>query len=600
MIFDRLMAIPTANLPRRTQVAALILVALFVFLKANGARKTGKPIPGPRGYPIIGMLLAVRRYSKAHKMFELFDELTQKYGSLVFFKVFSMKFILTSDRTLAHRILTDTANFERGRGVGRSFRGIATDLLFAMPFGDKWKRHRKFVQPAFSPPQLREARNITEKEVDKLIDFWKTEALTEDGSAVVDIFRSMTCMTLDIIGFLAFSHEFHSVEKYHSGSHTEAQKILLDIFGVVHERLNLPPYLWPFYSIGERSPRVLAIQRYLNGLFEEIMNKKSTQSSADGSDLLDRLLLADAENNEFTKQEIFGEVVTFLLAGHETTANTLTFILLELARHEDVQMKLKSEIRAVIKSGNDLSVETLSDFKYLDCVIKEAQRLHTVTPSVGRLSLKDIEHDGYVIPAKTVVIAYIGSIHGGTLWDEPKRFKPERWLEPERIHPGSFLPFGEGPQRCIGQKMALIEMKVALIQILREFTVGNIDGQSPEIVHTITYGFKNGLNPSDDAATDRESDGSNGRLSVADDCSVDSDGFDDACARSDPALAGYQLLDDDYDPGSDKDNEDDADEVDADDRDEQLPPRPVLVAKQSDLLSNGMSILDFETAYECR
>ncbi|KAJ3201774.1 hypothetical protein HDU82_007883 [Entophlyctis luteolus] len=92
--------------------------------------------------------------------------------------------------------------------------------------------------------------------------------------------------------------------------------------------------------------------------------------------------------------------------------------------------------------------------------------------------------------------------------------------------------------------------------------------------------------PSDDAATDRESDGSNGRLSVADDCSVDSDGFDDACARSDPALAGYQLLDDDYDPGSDKDNEDDADEVDADDRDEQLPPRPVLVAKQSDLLSN--------------
>ncbi|KAJ3201773.1 hypothetical protein HDU82_007882 [Entophlyctis luteolus] len=199
MIFDRLMAIPTANLPRRTQVAALILVALFVFLKANGARKTGKPIPGPRGYPIIGMLLAVRRYSKAHKMFELFDELTQKYGSLVFFKVFSMKFILTSDRTLAHRILTDTANFERGRGVGRSFRGIATDLLFAMPFGDKWKRHRKFVQPAFSPPQLREARNITEKEVDKLIDFWKTEALTEDGSAVVDIFRSMTCMTLDIM-----------------------------------------------------------------------------------------------------------------------------------------------------------------------------------------------------------------------------------------------------------------------------------------------------------------------------------------------------------------------------------------------------------------
>ncbi|KAJ3200923.1 Cytochrome P450 4X1 [Entophlyctis luteolus] len=192
-----------------------------------------------------------------------------------------------------------------------------------METGDKWKKHRKFLQPAFAPAQLRYAAEVTATEVSKLVNCWKMEANVRNGFVVVDIFKALTCVTLDIIGYVAFSHDFRAVESYQNGLHGEAHKVMLDVFNVVQERVNFPQFIWSLYGISDKSTRVLEIRKYLDKMFEEIMSRKKADSS-EKRDLLERLLALDAENsNRFTKEEIFGEVVAFMLAGHELRSKTL-------------------------------------------------------------------------------------------------------------------------------------------------------------------------------------------------------------------------------------------------------------------------------------
>ncbi|KAJ3347119.1 hypothetical protein HDU83_002368 [Entophlyctis luteolus] len=200
-------------------------------------------------------------------------------------------------------------------------------------------------------------------------------------------------------------------------------------------------------------------------------------------DLLDRLLEANSVNSEkFSNEEVFGETIGFLMAGHDTTANTISFALYEIARHPEVQKKLKSEIQGSIgpSSENEL-IEYVEKFKYLDCVVKESQRLHSAVPVVARSTLNPVYHDGYVIPANVPV------------WSNPLEFVPERWLDGDSILPNSFLPFGDGQHNCVGKKMAVSEIKIILMTILQYFSIEVVGGETAEFCLSITYGLKSGL-----------------------------------------------------------------------------------------------------------
>ncbi|KAJ3116731.1 Cytochrome P450 4d2, partial [Physocladia obscura] len=131
---------------------------------------------------------------------------------------------------------------------------------------------------------------------------------------------------------------------------------------------------------------------------------------------------------------------------------------------------------------------------YLDQVVKEAQRLHAVVPIVSRSVKNDVEHDGYIIPANAILVLSIRGVQlDPKFWKNPEIFDPERWEDPSSIAANSFLPFGEGPHNCIGQKMAVIEMKIILINLLSRFTLELIEDQEINFINTITLGLKNGL-----------------------------------------------------------------------------------------------------------
>ncbi|KAJ3100864.1 hypothetical protein HK100_004641, partial [Physocladia obscura] len=329
------------------------------------------PIPGPQGYFIVGEVPEIRRYSKESKTFEYFEKVVREYGSIAEvklvtglpFQLFYSRLFVTNDKELVHLALTDSEKFKRGRKFHDSTIGIAENLLFALPSGDTWKRHRKFLQPAFAPAQLRFAGKIITDRIGMLLDFWETRMNGEQQkNLVVDFHDALTCVAMDIIGLIAFSHDFNSLNAYFRGNEGTGHEMLIEAMKVIAQRNASPKFAWPFLGLSSAGERVTKIRRYLDKLFDQIIAEKKNQP-ANTNDLLGRLLDVDGdERQKFTDKEIFGEAIAFIFAGHETTANTLTFTALELSRNPQIQKRLKEEIKSVIERIGSVSVENLSEF----------------------------------------------------------------------------------------------------------------------------------------------------------------------------------------------------------------------------------------------
>ncbi|KAJ3389220.1 hypothetical protein HDU84_008958 [Entophlyctis sp. JEL0112] len=488
-----------AGIPINPVYSAILALIISTALVAYLLRKpSSRQIPGPRGYPIVGVLLDILHYTKNRKGHLFYDDLTERFGRIVKFKVPGMRIVLTSDPTLIHRMLSEPTNSARDAFLEVASGGIVDNALFTMGTHDKWKKHRKLVQPAFSPAQLRRAAEITHQKIKGLVQRWKTAAEhSHNGYIVRDVYLMMTSVTLDIIGQVAFSYDFEAVESCEDEKRSDKHEPLMDVMNILSRRLDVPPILWRFYKLSSDSPRIQKVQKYLPELFEAITSaKKEKTNNENHQNLLDLLLEANSANSEkFSNEEVFGETIGFLMAGHDTTANTISFALYEIARHPEVQKKLKSEINGSIgPSSENGSIESVEKFQYLDCVVKESQRLHSVVPVVARHTLNAVYHDGYVIPADTILFLSLRGVHRNPeVWSNPLEFVPERWIDRESILPNSFLPFGDGQHNCIGKKMAVIEIKIILLTILQHFSVEVVAGETADFCLSITYGLKSGL-----------------------------------------------------------------------------------------------------------
>ncbi|KAJ3098765.1 hypothetical protein HK100_005024 [Physocladia obscura] len=304
----------------KTLALAIIISAMSAIAITSVSRSAKKKIPGPRGLPLFGSALEIRRYSKKSKVFEFFDAVTAEFGPIAVVTGPGMYFIVTNNAELVHLALTDTSNFKRGTRVHNSTVGIGENLLFALPSGDTWKMHRKYLQPAFAPSHLRFVGTVTENEIDRLLDFWNNKISANSPTGiVVDFHHSFTCVALDILGHVAFSYDFKSVDAYHEGRDGEGHEMLLEFGKVLSERNMTPPFTWNYYGLGSNGTRAMKFKNYFNRLLDEIIEKKQQNKTPAGNkDLLDRLLDIDTNNNQkFTKAEIFGEALGFLFAGHE-------------------------------------------------------------------------------------------------------------------------------------------------------------------------------------------------------------------------------------------------------------------------------------------
>ncbi|MCK5189571.1 MAG: cytochrome P450 [Methylococcales bacterium] len=215
--------------------------------------------------------------------------------------------------------------------------------------------------------------------------------------------------------------------------------------------------------------------------------------AASNHDLLDMLLHVRDEKTgqQMSDQQIRDEVITIFTAGHETTANLLTWTLYLLAKHPDILKKLRSELEFL--NGKTPTAENLQQLNYSRAVLNESLRIR---PPVGMLMRKvnsDIEIEGYHFKSGSLVIYSIYNIHHNkTLWYDPEQFQPERFLS-EKNNRFSFLPFGTGERVCIGNHFAMLESQLLLSMIIQKYDIQLTSDEEVEIDLAVSLRPKGGI-----------------------------------------------------------------------------------------------------------
>ena len=322
--------------------------------------------------------------------------------------------------------------------------------------------------------------------------------VTDQSVNMLDWFNKLT---LEVILSTAFGVDAN-IQMGENTKTLEKAKALLEVPSIVRliARLSFGKLLLQIISSIRGNPAT-----YLGSVVKEIIKSRRQQGVTGRKDLLHLMMTANEETtvegvSKLSDEEIVAQSIIFLLAGYETSSNTLSFLLYHLALNPDVQDKLRTEIKEAVESNAKRKslYELAQNMEYLDCVLKESQRLCPAAPQVNRECCEDYDLNGIHIPAGTEILIPIYVLHHDPdAWQDPEKFNPERFRGPAKDarHAFQFLPFGAGPRNCIGMRFALMELKMALVRILMKYKfVASPETQVPlEIREGITMSAKDGV-----------------------------------------------------------------------------------------------------------
>lgn len=318
--------------------------------------------------------------------------------------------------------------------------------------GDFWLRQRRLAQPAFH-------RGRVEGYAATMVEFAQQARRAWRGGEVRDVHADMMRLTLDIVTKTLFNAA-------PGGAATRTISVAVDTVLREYDQLlhGLPRFLPP---LGRRSfARATSAIADLDRAIGEVIAGRRDGQAHDEGDLLSMLLAArDDDGSPMSSTQLVDEVKTLISAGHETTANTLSWALLLLATHPRAESRLHAELDEVLM-GAPPSLAALGRLPYLSAVIKETLRLYPPAWAVRRTPRRPWEVGGYTVPAGTQILMSQYVTHRDPrFWTDPADFCPERWLAPdfERSLPRyAYFPFGGGPRVCIGQAFAQMEAALLL------------------------------------------------------------------------------------------------------------------------------------------
>jgi cytochrome P450 len=431
-------------------------------------------IPGPTPNPLFGNIFDVfkaKAYGKA------IQQHVPKYGDIFTFYGFLPEVVLSHPDYIKMMYLHSN---ERGADLSQPIAETAKVLgLFSLPYGDKWKFYRRLVSPIFQSSNLQKIDWIIVEKVKKLADRWRKLAATNGGQVEVNSLTEFQNMTVDAVGKAAFGYDFNALD----GNSSELLSAFDLILSTIAHRIifNLIPYWkWlPFLPANARLHKAqqLAVNTMARMIEERVADyvkeKAAGQLKEEGLDLMDLLLRAsqDNEDGKFSIEDLYGECFTFVVAGNETTAISLTFLFNLLGNNLEEQSKLREHIRKAIGDKSP-TINDLNNIPYLEMAIKESMRLFPVAYINRREAQEDMKFGEYVNPKGTSLIYSAQHAHSDErFWQEPQKFNPERFSreEEEKRPLHSFVPFGGGLRICVGKTFAMSEMKFTTALLLREF-----------------------------------------------------------------------------------------------------------------------------------
>jgi cytokinin trans-hydroxylase len=439
----------------------LLLPKLVVWLLVTFEPSWKKNIPGPYPNSLLLGGLAVLANRKRGDPFSEFSKLQKQFGDMVLLRrgLFTPDVVLVADP----KYVTEALAFDRKGAMYDSLRIVNDNDLFFSD-GAYWHKQRKLMNPMFSTTAIKGMYNLMVDELKDLKAYLNEQNLRES----ININDTLQKVALDVLTAAAFGINFGALR----GANSDAIQAMSDLL-LEAERRSLNPIghrLNPFALF-----RLRRLKKTVVDLAHKCLNMRlnDAQNLAEKNDLLNLMIKAeDAETGtKMTQHELISEIIIFLVAGHETTAHSMTWFLLHTAQHLDWQKKLQEEVDTVLQSKDYPSYDDLSQMTVLDMIVKESMRLMSVAPGGSvREATKDIQFGEYFIPKGTAVWVPLHNLnYNEHAWSEPEKFDPTRFANNQSHYP-KFLPFSAGPRNCIGQTFAKVEMRAVLSTMAKYFS----------------------------------------------------------------------------------------------------------------------------------
>jgi len=408
--------------------------------------------PGPKPHFLYG------NFPLAHaNPLATFTRWTREFGDILYYRAgWIPVYFLNHPNYVEEVLVNQYQSFMKDRVV-RNARWLFGDGLLTSE-GDSWLRQRRIIQPAFHRERIASYANTMVTYADAMLSTWK------DGESR-NVHDDMMHLTLQVVAKLLFSLDVDQ----------EKEKIATALNILIGRgergRMILPPFLRYLPTPG--MARVRWAARQLDEISYQIIRERRIHPNGN-MDMLAMLMQAkDEDGNGMSDQQLRDEAITFLLAGHETTALTLSWTWYLLSQNPEIEKRLHQEIDQVL-AGSLPENRDLAQLTYTERVIKESMRIYPPSWAVARTLMKDIEVGGYHVPSGANVVMSQWVMHRDErFFRDPEKFDPDRW-SPERareVPKYSYFPFGAGPHGCVGQTFAMMEAILLLATIAQKFRV---------------------------------------------------------------------------------------------------------------------------------
>jgi len=377
--------------------------------------------------------------------------------------------IVTRDPALAQHILQKNhrryLKSDLTHGLIRYLgRGLLTNE------GADWLRQRRLIQPGFHKQRLTALTQLMQAAAEQWSQSLRARLAAAGGLLRLDIHAEMTQVAFDIIARATFGTSMTDAERHRLST-------ILTRIQAFYVRTVRQPYLKPWFSAVGTFRRHDALSQELRELVRGYIRQRQTAPTAGApvpDDLLQMLLDARYEDSgqPMTEDQLLDEANILLLAGHETSANALSWLFYLLARHPEASAQVRQERSTAGLAHRAPAFAELPQLLYAQQVIQETMRLYPPAWILDRVALEDDEFRGLPIPKGTLFSIYIHGIHRHpALWPEPDAFRPERFTPGQQppIPAYAYLPFGGGPRMCVGNHFALTEIQLVLLEALHHF-----------------------------------------------------------------------------------------------------------------------------------
>ena len=447
-------------------------------LEPSPALRHADTLPGPKGIPIFGNAFQIET-SRMHQQLAAWCD---EFGPVYKLRLGKKRVVIVGDHQLVATILRDRPDgFRRTAKLDEVWNelGLISGVFGAN--GEVWKRQRRMVMHGFDPAHVKNYFPSLHQVAQRLAGRWVKAARQ---ATPIDLQADLMRYTVDAIAGLAFGAEVNTLESDGDVIQQHLDKILPTVFKRIFAPL--PVWRWVRTPADRRVERsAAAVMTAVRGFVEQARERMAADPGLreHPRNLLEAMLAAaDQPGSGIDDAQVAGNVLTMLLAGEDTTANTVAWMIHLLWRNPAALARASAEVRAVCGDARALTQDMMARLDYVEACAHETMRLKPVAPQVPLQTLKDMTLGDVQLPAGTVVISLMrrDSVSDAHL-PRAAAFEPERWLADGG--PGALaasakrtsMPFGAGPRICPGRYLALLEMKMAMAVLLGRFDIQGVD-----------------------------------------------------------------------------------------------------------------------------